>query len=309
MGRVVAVGQRFACQAEALDQFAVEAQFDRPHGDVLAVLRAVGGVVRCPSVDGVGAARGRPDAGLAVTVVHGHQVDRAVEHGGVNHLTLAGRLRFEQCSQHPHGEVHRTAGEIAYQVEGDNRRSRLGANGVEHPGQGNVVDVMACLLAERAVLAPAGHAAVDKARIGFLAGLGAQAKPFHDARAESLDQQVGGSHQIQHRSDAVRALQIDCHGAFTPIGQVEAPLDRKAQIGRREPVDTDHIRAHVGQQHPAKRRRPDAGHFHNPDSLQWSHVIVSVGWPRLGARPARTIYQKRSRCVSVTICQSRQSIS
>ena len=55
----------------------------------------------------------------------------------------------------------------------------------------DVVPVVAGRVRQRAELAPAGHAAVDEARISREAGVGAEAEPLGHAGPEALDQRVG----------------------------------------------------------------------------------------------------------------------
>ena len=57
---------------------------------------------------------------------------------------------------------------------------------------------------ERPVLAPAGHAAVDEARVAREADVGAEAEPLHHAGAETLDEHVGALDQAQGGLDAAR---------------------------------------------------------------------------------------------------------
>ena len=58
---------------------------------------------------------------------------------------------------------------------------------------------------ERAALAPAGHAAVDEARVAGEADVGSDAEAFGDAGPVPLDQDVGALDELQHELLALAA--------------------------------------------------------------------------------------------------------
>ncbi|MNO80125.1 hypothetical protein D3C76_713170 [compost metagenome] len=113
-----------------------------------------------------------------------------VDDGRIDHLPLAGIARLEDGGN----DAERQA-EGADGVARHGRRWALRvAAAAAHPeqaGQCDVVQVMPSGLGQRAVLAPAGHAAVDQARVLRQALLGAEAQALHHARAVALDQRVG----------------------------------------------------------------------------------------------------------------------
>ena len=90
-------------------------------------------------------------------------------------------------------EQHAAAAEVADQVERRHRRLAGAADRVQHAGERDVVDVVAGALGERTVLAPAGHAAVDEARVARVHGVGPEAEALHHAGPEALDQRVGAA--------------------------------------------------------------------------------------------------------------------
>ena len=49
---------------------------------------------------------------------HRHERGRAVDHGGVHHLALAGTGRLEQGGHHAEGQQHAAAAEVTHQVSG-----------------------------------------------------------------------------------------------------------------------------------------------------------------------------------------------
>ena len=109
----------------------------------------------------------------------------AVDHGGVDHLALAAALGVEQAAHHAEGEEHAAAAEVAHQVQRRHRRLAGPADRLERAGERDVVDVVAGPRRVRAVLAPAGHAAVDELRVAGEHRVGAEAEALHHARAGS----------------------------------------------------------------------------------------------------------------------------
>ena len=103
------------------------------------------------------------------------------------------------AAQHAEGQEHAAAAEIADQVERRHRRLALAADGVQHAGERDVVDVVAGGLRHRAVLAEAGHAAEHQLGIDLQQHVGPEPQPLHDARPEALDQRVGlGRQPLDH---------------------------------------------------------------------------------------------------------------
>jgi hypothetical protein len=136
---------------------------------------------------------------------------------------------------------------------------------VQRPADRDVVDVVTGRLRERAVLPPAGDAPIDQSRVARQARIGAEPQPLGDAGAEAFDEDVGLLHQRQHELDRLRALEIEPDRAPAAPHDVELVLERQTQVARLEPVDAQHVGAHVGEQHAAEWPRPDAGqldHLH-----------------------------------------------
>src|SRR5690606_34955616 len=156
-------------QAEQAQELGVELRFQRAHGHVPAVGRLVGAVVRAAAVEEVGAAPVLPGAGGQHSVDHRGQVGGAVDDGGVDDLAGAGGPRVVQGGEDAEGQVEGAARVVAEQV-GRGGRGAVGvADHAEGAGEGDVGDVVARAVGEGAVLAPAGHPAVDQARVAGVA--------------------------------------------------------------------------------------------------------------------------------------------
>jgi len=123
-------------------------------------------------------------------------------------------------------------------------------------------------------LSPACHPRVDELRVAGKAGLGTKAQSLHDAWPQRLNQGVGRRDEAQRRLDALRMLEIDCHGwsATAPnVGLWASELE--AQTGRSGPVDADEIGAHVGKQRAAQWRWSYAGDLDDLNAGQGSGTL------------------------------------
>ena len=85
-------------------------------------------------------------------------------------------------------------------LSGGTGRLARAADRLERAGQRDVVDVVAGGVGVRAVLAPAGHAAVDEPRVAGEADVGAEAEALGHAGPEALDERVGLLDELRARS-------------------------------------------------------------------------------------------------------------
>src|SRR6185312_9058476 len=80
-----------------------------------------------------------PPARGAVAVDRGHQGGGAVDHGGIDDLTLAGAFGLPQGADQAEGEIERPATEIPDEIERRGGRLPAPADGMERASQGDVV--------------------------------------------------------------------------------------------------------------------------------------------------------------------------
>ena len=223
-------------------------------------------------------------------VDHRHERCRAVDHGGVDHLALAGAGGLEQGGHHAEREQHAAAAEVAHEVERRHRRRIGPAQRPERAADGDVVDVVPGHGRHGPVLAPSRHAPVDQAAVAPEAGVGPEAQPLGHAGPEPLDQPVGLLDEPEHQLDRVGVLEVDADGGTGPVQQVPvrpgpgglellAPLDRT----RRRPLEPQDLRPGVGQHHARVGRRPDARQLNDLDPAQRS---TAVGHRRIVTRAA-----------------------
>ena len=110
------------------------------------------------------------------------------------------RSRSSSAARIAEREEEPTAAEVADEVDRRHRWAAGGADVREHAGERDVVDVVADVVGERPFLTPAGHAAVDEARVAVERDVRADAEPFGDAGPEALDQHVRGLAERAARS-------------------------------------------------------------------------------------------------------------
>ena len=192
------------------------------------------------------------------------RTDDAFDHRRVDDLALAGALRLEQPAGDAEREQHPAAAEVADEVERRDRCAARAPDRVEHAGERDVVDVVAGARRERAVLAPAGHAAVDELRIRGEQDVGTEAEALHHARPEAFDERVRLLREQQRGGDAVFRLEIQRHGAAPAQHDIGGALSSESETGIARPVDEQHVGAHVGEHHPAERARPDRLELEHP---------------------------------------------
>ena len=143
----------------------------------------------------------------------------------------------------------------------------------ERAREGDVVDVVAGHVRERPVLTPAGHAAVDEARIALQAHVGTEPEALGDSGAKRLHERVGRLDHPEHARDAVGVLQVDGH---------RPPAARRDGVGsgaapeRLGAVDAHDLRPHVGEELARERPRADAAELDDLDTLERSHACLLV---------------------------------
>ncbi len=284
--RVELLGQTLRIDLEALQELRVELRFDAAHGHVLAVGGLVGVVEGHAGVEQVGAALIGPQAHALHAPDHVRQGQRAVDHGGVDDLSLPRALPFHQRGQHAEHQEHRAAAEVADHIQGRHRPLAPVADRVQHAGQRDVVDIVPGAIGQRAVLAPAGHAPVDEARIAFQRDVRAQAHALGHARTEALEQHVGLLDEPEHPLDIRRVLEVGLDDG------APAPLRALHESGQHAGALHAHdVRAEVGQQQCRVRAGPDPGQFDNPDARERAlpgggccHAYLGSSFLRTGAR-------------------------
>ena len=191
------------------------------------------------------------------------------------------------------------AGIIGNEVE-RNRRWPVGlADQVEHPGDGQEIDVVRRQLVIRAILPVAAERAVNEARVDGLQRLVIAAKARHDAGPEALDQHVGVGRELMQQLLPVWLLQIDGNAALVAIDELK---NRPAFSGRclrrfcrswdcRRRFDLQHLGAHVGKHHGAKRTRRHADKFEYLQSFQGpGHGFSKSLWLTRVDKTPRRIY-------------------
>lgn len=165
--------------------------------------------------------------------------------------------RVVQGGEETDDEVQGAARVVPEEVGGDDGRFAGGADHAEGAGEGDVADVVAGAVGERAVLAPAGHPAVHQPGVAGVAVPGTDAEALGHAGAVALDEQVGAFDEVEDAGGAVRGFEVDDHRALVAVGDVVGGVD--PQAGAAGAVHADDVRAQVGEEHGGERARPDPG--------------------------------------------------
>lgn len=190
----------------------------------------------------------------------------AVHDGGVDDLSLAVGAGVLEGGEDADDEVEGAARVVADQVGGDGGRLVRLADHGQGAGEREVGDVVPGALGQRAVLAPAGHPAVDELRVAGEAGVGADAEPFGHSGAVALDEDVGAFGQVEDAGRPLVALEVQEDGALVAVGDVVRRVDAESRAAG--PVDADDVGAEVRQQHGGERPGSDARQLHDPDTGQ-----------------------------------------
>ncbi len=133
---------------------------------------------------------------------------------------------------------------------------------MKHARDRDIVEVVTGRPAQRPVLPPAGHSAVDQLWIVPEQLVGTKAESFHHARPVSLDQPVRARRQPAHERPGLFMLEIERNAAPGPQQGIVLEPDHPGRI------DADHLGAMVGEHHAAEGTGTNAGKFDDPDALQ-----------------------------------------
>ena len=279
-GGAVVLVPALARQPQPGHQGGEELRLDRPDGDKAPVGAGVAAVERGAAVEQVGAAHVAPDTAGAPGVDQRHLAGGSVQHGGIDHLALAGPPGLDQRRQHAEGEEQPAAAEIADQVQRRQGRSVRRSHRPQYAAERDIVDVVPGAAGQRPLLPPAGDAAVDQARVQRQRRVRPQPQLFHHAGAQPLDQPVGSPDQAARQVQVVRRLQIQRdRPAAAMHHRTAAILHQRAPIDRR-PGDAQHLGPEIGQQHGAVGPRPDRFELDNAYPRQRSRHPVSLLGPR-----------------------------
>ena len=125
---------------------------------------------------------------------------------------------------------------------------------------------------ERSFLSPARHTGVDEARIALRDHVGSESHAFHDAGAETLDEDVGAAQEIEHFRDVGRVLQVgldDAAAALDLVGCVRVLRNLPCAL------HDDDVGAHVRQQCRGVRARSQSSEFHDPNARERALLLHS----------------------------------
>ncbi|MNY22556.1 hypothetical protein D3C86_1561770 [compost metagenome] len=127
---------------------------------------------------------------------------------------------------------------------------------------------MAGRLRQRAVLAPARHAAVDQSRIARRAHRRAEPEALHDARAIAFDERIGRGHEVQRLRHALGRLQVERDDLLARAQRVVGGAAQSLHGAGLRTCDHGDLGAQRSQDAPGHRARADALELDDADALQ-----------------------------------------
>ncbi len=144
--------------------------------------------------------------------------------------------------------------------------------------------VEAALVGVRAGPSVPGNGAIDQARIQLPQHVISEAESLERSLAVVLRHDIGIGEEALHHLQAARRLQVHGHAAFVAVQDHEGgrlALDRglgvaARVVSARKLFNLYDVRAHVGEQHPARRPGHNLRQFDDLDSLQRSHGALRV---------------------------------
>ena len=142
-------------------------------------------------------------------------------------------------------------------------QARGRADRMKRTRQRKKCQVMPSCLSQGPILSPTRHARIDEPGIARQRDIGTKAKSFHDARPEAFDEDIGLPDDPQAEISGGRFLEVEHKRALPAI---DGRVGNCKKVRCAGPLDAQHIRPKVGQQHPAIGRWAKPGKFKHADA-------------------------------------------
>jgi hypothetical protein len=246
-GRIGAADR--AIEAKPSDQGREKFGFEGAYSDELAVRAAIGSIEGQAAIEKVLAAWAFPETAAPKAEDHGKLGDGSVENGGIDNLAKPGFLAFQQCGQYSDHEKRPAAAHVADKIQGRDGRARGRANRMKRARQRKKCQVMPSGLSHGSILSPPRHARIDEPGIARQNDIGTEAKALHNARPEAFDEDICFFDRAQTETDGLGFLEVEHKQAALPT--IDGRVGNCKKILGAGALDAQHIRAKVGQQHPA----------------------------------------------------------
>ena len=198
--------------------------------------------------------------------------DLRLQQRGLHPLALAGDVALQQRGEDAHG-AEQPGGEVGH-GNADPHRALAGRAGDRHQPAHALRDLIeAGALVIGAVLAEAGDAAIDDARIDLAHALIVDAELGLDVGAEVLDHHVGLFRQPPEHLEALGVLQVERHRPLVAVQILEVrAAARAARLFAagvlQQGIDLDDIGAPVRELPHAGRPGADAGQIEHGEAGQ-----------------------------------------
>ena len=189
------------------------------------------------------------------------ECDARFEEGGIDVLSAAGALPGGKGGEDADSRVHPST-EIGDRNRNAVRGAVRGAVDAHEAGHPARDEVEPPARGVGAGLAEARDGAVDEPRVDGAHRVVADADPGRGSRLEVLDQHVSGGREPLEEGEVLGVLEVEGDGALVAVPEHERralALDERRGaphvVAGGGPLDLDHVRAVVGQDH----RAPGAG--------------------------------------------------
>ena len=185
--------------------------------------------------------------------------NRRLEHRDVNELALSVAVPCAQGTEGGDRRVER-GGKIGDRHADFHGRPALLAGHAHEPTLRLDDDVERRPIGVRSVQAPSGHGHVHQTRIAVQKISRGETQVVHRARAQVLDDHVGGPDEEREQLSSGLALEIDRDRALVAVEPSEVRalavrdgLEHSGEISAARALHLDHIGPEIGELHPAER--------------------------------------------------------
>ena len=208
---------------------------------------------------------------------------------------LARTIPLDQGGEDADRAPHRASGHVR-DLHARHRRRAVGSGTAhrQYPRQRKVVDVVAGAVAVRPRLSVARDRAEDDAFVALAERFVPHAEPFHDARAEALDDDIGLGGHAQEPVALPVVLEVDRHRTLVAVDRQVAPRHPFAAgrevahvVAAAGILDLHHVGSKVGEDHGQEGSREKPGEVEDAEAVKGTGkghgIALVVGGCDVGA--------------------------
>jgi hypothetical protein len=199
-----------------------------------------------------------------------HKRNRCLKHVNVDRAPKAGFSALDKRRQYSATCIH------TCQIVG-NRRTGDDWVAVEKKRRGSRQSLCDSIVGRTVLVGPGGSetadGAIDQTRIFLCENRPADAEPFHDARPEVFDENVGAPDQAKQNILSLRASDIESDAFLVSVVRQEVrgmilPAEGAERVASVRILELDDVRAEIPQQHAGERAGDHCRRFDNLDAFE-----------------------------------------